>query len=134
LNDDLIPIGVENSVFDIEEDILFLERLLNEVAESSTKNLVLIPRECEVTSDNESESNEPVKDDSSVFTTSTKPLFSDSNDVTSIKKESIHDVPIEESKVHSNMLFDNDEINSDELESHVESNFVESLSVSHDFT
>nr|GFD09519.1 hypothetical protein [Tanacetum cinerariifolium] len=33
-----------------------------------------------------------------------------------------------ESKVHSNMLFDNDEINSDELESPVESNFVESLS------
>nr|GEW99657.1 hypothetical protein [Tanacetum cinerariifolium] len=38
------------------------------------------------------------------------------------------DVPIEESKVHSNPLFDSDEINSDELESHVESNFVESLS------
>nr|GEV47116.1 hypothetical protein [Tanacetum cinerariifolium] len=42
----------------------------------------------------------------------------------------IHDdnVPIEESKVHSNPLFDNDKINSDELESHVESNFVKSLS------
>nr|GFA11086.1 hypothetical protein [Tanacetum cinerariifolium] len=38
------------------------------------------------------------------------------------------DVPIEESKVFLNPLFDNDEINSDELESHVESNFVESLS------
>nr|GFB87199.1 hypothetical protein [Tanacetum cinerariifolium] len=38
------------------------------------------------------------------------------------------DIPIEESKVHSNPLLDNDEINSDELESHVESNFVESLS------
>nr|GEV06869.1 reverse transcriptase domain-containing protein [Tanacetum cinerariifolium] len=31
-------------------------------------------------------------------------------------------------QVHSNPLFDNDEINSDELESHVESNFVDSLS------
>nr|GFC99121.1 hypothetical protein [Tanacetum cinerariifolium] len=30
LNDDSIPIGVENSVFDKEEDILFLERLLSE--------------------------------------------------------------------------------------------------------
>nr|GFB59268.1 hypothetical protein [Tanacetum cinerariifolium] len=40
----------------------------------------------------------------------------------------MNDVPIEESKVHSNPLFDDDEINSDELESHVESNFVESLS------
>nr|GEX82436.1 hypothetical protein [Tanacetum cinerariifolium] len=165
LNDDLIPIGVENSVFNMEEDILFLERLLredpfpsplmnsnhtkssieepehsfsmryehfnttlvtelDEVAESSIKNLVPIPRECEVTSDNEIESIEHVKDDSSVFTTFPNPLFNDKDDVT------IHedDFPIEESKVHSNMLFDNDELNSDELESHVESNFVESLS------
>nr|GEX08341.1 hypothetical protein [Tanacetum cinerariifolium] len=100
---------------------------LDEVAESSTKNLVPIPHECEVTSDNESESDEPVKDDSSAFTTFPNPVFHDKDDVT------IHedDVPIEESKVHLNMLFDNDEINSDELESHVESNFVESLS-SHD--
>nr|GEU74328.1 hypothetical protein [Tanacetum cinerariifolium] len=58
----------------------------------------------------------------------TNPLLNDSNDVTSNDKESIHDVPIEESKVFSNPLFDNDEINSDELESHVESNFVESPS------
>nr|GEV36143.1 hypothetical protein [Tanacetum cinerariifolium] len=38
------------------------------------------------------------------------------------------DVLIEESKVYSNPFFDDDEINFDELESHVESNFVESLS------
>nr|GEV62394.1 reverse transcriptase domain-containing protein [Tanacetum cinerariifolium] len=137
LNDDWIPIGVENYVFNMEEDILFLERLLSEdpsppppmipnqtkpsikepehsfsmgyghfsttlvtkkVAESSTKNLVPIPRECEITSDNGSESIELVKYDSSVFTT------------------------------FSNPLFNNDEINSDELESHVESNFAESIS------
>nr|GEU29405.1 hypothetical protein [Tanacetum cinerariifolium] len=137
LNDDLIPIGVENSEFNMEKDILFLKGLLsedpsptlpmipnktkpfikepehsfsmgyehfsttlvtNEVTESSTKNLVPIPRECEVTSNNGSESIEPVKDDSSVFTT------------------------------FSNPLFDKDEINSDELESHVESNSVESTS------
>nr|GEU62681.1 hypothetical protein [Tanacetum cinerariifolium] len=88
INDDSIPIGVENSVFNMKEDILFLERLLSEdpslispmnpnqekssikepehsfsmgyehfnttlvteldgVAESSTKNLLPIPRECE---------------------------------------------------------------------------------------
>nr|GFB24025.1 hypothetical protein [Tanacetum cinerariifolium] len=72
---------------------------------------------CEVTSDTESESNEPVKDDSSVFTTFPNPLFNNKDDVT------IHedDVPIEESKVFSNMLFDHDEINSDKLESLVES-------------
>nr|GEY30438.1 reverse transcriptase domain-containing protein [Tanacetum cinerariifolium] len=92
LNNDSIPIGVENSEFNMEEDILFLESLLK----SSNKNLVPIPRECEVTSDNGSESIEPVKDDSSVFTT------------------------------FSNLLFDNDEINSDELESHIKSNSVES--------
>nr|GEU82992.1 reverse transcriptase domain-containing protein [Tanacetum cinerariifolium] len=90
---------------------------LDEVTESSIKNLVPIPREYKVTSDDEKESNEPVKDDSLAFTTSTNPLFNDSNDIT----ESIHDVSIDESKVHSNPLFDNDEINS-------ETNFVESLS------
>nr|GEW52333.1 reverse transcriptase domain-containing protein [Tanacetum cinerariifolium] len=137
LNDDLIPIGVENSEFNMEEDILFLKRLLSkepcpnppmipnqtkpsikepehsfsigyehfsttlvtkDVAESSTKNLVPILRECEVTSDNESKSIEPVKDDSSVFTT------------------------------FSNPLFNNDKINSDELNSHIESNSIESTS------
>nr|GEZ28223.1 reverse transcriptase domain-containing protein [Tanacetum cinerariifolium] len=155
LNDNSIPIGIENFVFDMEEDILFLERLLrenpflmnpnqtkssieepeqsfsmrydhfnttlvtklDEVAESSIKNLVPIPRECEVTSDNEIESNEPVKYDSSAFTTFSNPLFNKDDDI-----------PIEESKVFSNPLFDNDEINSDKLESYVESNFVESLS------
>nr|GEY41369.1 hypothetical protein [Tanacetum cinerariifolium] len=167
LNVDSIPIGIENSVFDQEEDILFLKKLikedpfpmnlnqadsstkepgysfsmgyehfsttlvteLDEVAESSIKNLVPIPREYEVTSDNESESNKvPVKDDSSAFMTFSNLLFNDSDDFTSNDDESINDVPIEESKVHSNPLFDKDEINSDELESHVESNFVESLS------
>nr|GEX28230.1 DNA-directed DNA polymerase [Tanacetum cinerariifolium] len=155
LNDDSIPIGIENFVFNMEEDILFLKRFLcedpsplpqmnpnqakssieepeysfsiryehfsttlvtelDEVAEYSIKNLVPIPHVCEVTSDNESESDKPIKDDSSVFTTSINPLFNEKDDVI------IHedDVPIEESKVHSNQLFENDEINSDELESH----------------
>nr|GEV62027.1 hypothetical protein [Tanacetum cinerariifolium] len=95
----------------------------NKVAESSIKNLVPIPHECEVTSDNGSESIKPVKDDSSVFTIFPNPLFNDKDDV------AIHeDVPIEESKVHSNQLFDDDEINSDELESRVDYNFVESTS------
>nr|GFB18772.1 hypothetical protein [Tanacetum cinerariifolium] len=63
-----------------------------------TKNLVPIPRESEVVSGNGSESIEPVKDDSLVFTTISNPLFN------------------------------NDKINSDELNSHVESNSVESTS------
>nr|GEY37571.1 reverse transcriptase domain-containing protein [Tanacetum cinerariifolium] len=165
LNNDSLPIGIENYVFNMEEDILYLESLLSEypyplpsmnpnqekssieepehsfsmgyehfsttlvteldeVAESSIKNLVPIPHECEVTSDNESESNELVKYNSSAFTTFPNLLFNHKDDVT------IHedDVPIEESKDYSNPLFNDDEINSDELESHVESNFVESLS------
>nr|GEZ25286.1 hypothetical protein [Tanacetum cinerariifolium] len=69
-----------------------------DVAESSTKNLVPIPCECEVTSNNGSESIEPVKYDFSVFMT------------------------------FSNPLFDNDKINSDELNSRVESNSDESTS------
>nr|GEV86391.1 coiled-coil domain-containing protein SCD2-like isoform X1 [Tanacetum cinerariifolium] len=87
LNDDSISLGVEDSPFNMEEDILFLESLLiedpfppypiipnltkspieepkqsfnmgyehfntnlvtNDVAESSTKNLVPIPRECKI--------------------------------------------------------------------------------------
>nr|GEZ23923.1 reverse transcriptase domain-containing protein [Tanacetum cinerariifolium] len=70
----------------------------NDIAESSTKNLVPIPHESKVTSNDGSESIEPVKDDLLVFTT------------------------------FSNPLFDNDEINSDELNSHVGSNSVESTS------
>nr|GEX58884.1 reverse transcriptase domain-containing protein [Tanacetum cinerariifolium] len=156
LNDDSIPIGVENYVFNMEEDILFLDGLLsedpsppppmipnqtkpsikepehsfsmgyehfnttlvtNEVAEPSTKNLVPIPHECEVTSDNGSEAIDPVKDDSSVFTTFLNSLFNDKDDVA----VHIEDVKIEKSKIHSKPLFDDDEIKFDELESNVES-------------
>nr|GEU87065.1 hypothetical protein [Tanacetum cinerariifolium] len=145
LNDDSIPIGVDNSVFNMEEDILFLERLLSEepcpippMIPNQTKSSIEEPEHSFsmgyehfnttlVTSDNENESNEPVKDDSSIFTTFSNPLFNDSDDVTSNDNESIHDVPIEESKVYSNPLFDNDKINSNELESHVEPDSVESL-------
>nr|GEZ86743.1 hypothetical protein [Tanacetum cinerariifolium] len=91
LNDDSIPFGVEDSPFNMDEDILFLESLLREdpipphpiipnqtklpikepkhsfkmghehfntnlvtkdVAESITKNLIPIPHECEVVSEN----------------------------------------------------------------------------------
>nr|GEU85478.1 reverse transcriptase domain-containing protein [Tanacetum cinerariifolium] len=134
LNDDLIPFGVEDSPFNMKEDILFLESLLredpipphliipnqtklpieepkhsfkmghehfntnlvtNDVVESSTKNLIPIPHECKVASENGSKSIEPVNDDSSTI---------------------------------SNPLFDNDKINSDEINSYVESNSDESTS------
>nr|GFB49532.1 hypothetical protein [Tanacetum cinerariifolium] len=137
LNDDSIPLGVEDSPFNRDEDILFLEGLLiedpfpphpiipnqtkspieepkhsfnmgyehfninlvtNDVAESSTKNLVPILRECEGILDDRSKSIEPVKDNSLVFTTISK------------------------------LLFDNDKINFDELNSYVRSNSDESTS------
>nr|GFB85476.1 hypothetical protein [Tanacetum cinerariifolium] len=137
LNNDSIPLGVEDSPFNMEEDILFLESLLREdpipphpiilnqtklpmeepkhsfkmgyehfntnmvtkdVAKSSTKNLIPISHECEVVSENGSQSIEPVNDNSSVFTTISNPLF------------------------------DNNKINSEEINSHVESNSDESTS------
>nr|GEY83113.1 hypothetical protein [Tanacetum cinerariifolium] len=135
LNDDSIPFGVEDSPFNMDEDILFLESLLreepcpnppiipnqiklpieepkhsfkmgyehfntnlvtNDVAKSSTKNLIPIPHESKVTSEYGSESIEHVNNNSSVFTTI------------------------------SNLLLDDDKINYDELNSHVESNSDES--------
>nr|GEZ41096.1 reverse transcriptase domain-containing protein [Tanacetum cinerariifolium] len=60
LNDDSIPIGVENSVYDLEGDILFLEKLLNEdpfqfppmdlkvAKESKEKSFVKEPPELEL--------------------------------------------------------------------------------------
>nr|GFB62768.1 reverse transcriptase domain-containing protein [Tanacetum cinerariifolium] len=137
LNDDSIPFGVEDSPFNMEEDILFLESLLREdlipphpiipnqtklpieepkhsfkmghehfntnlvtkdVAGSITKNLIPIPYECMVVSENRSRSTEPVNDNSSIFTTISNPLF------------------------------DNDMINSNEINSHVKSNSDESTS------
>nr|GEW37640.1 reverse transcriptase domain-containing protein [Tanacetum cinerariifolium] len=104
---------------------------LDEVTESSVKNLVPIPSEYEVTSDNESEYEVPVKDDSS--SAFINPLFNDKDDFTSNDNESIpeKDVLIEEFKDYSNPHFDDDEINFDEIDPHclnVESNFVESRS------
>nr|GEY14222.1 reverse transcriptase domain-containing protein [Tanacetum cinerariifolium] len=137
LNDDSIPFEVEDSPFNMDEYILFLESLLRDnpilshltipnqtklpikepnhslnigyehfntnlvtkdVAESSTKNFIPIPNECMVVSKNESQSTKPVNDNSSDLT------------------------------IISNPLFDNDKINSDEINSHVESNFDESTS------
>nr|GEU70481.1 hypothetical protein [Tanacetum cinerariifolium] len=110
------------------------ETELDEVLESSAKNLLPIPSEYEVTSDDESKCDVPIKDDSSpVFTTFSNPLFNDNDDFNSSDDESLSDkdVPIEEFKVYLNPLFDDEEINSDEINPHcfnAESDFVESLS------
>nr|GEY94724.1 hypothetical protein [Tanacetum cinerariifolium]GEY94732.1 hypothetical protein [Tanacetum cinerariifolium] len=76
----------------------------DEVTESSAKNLLPIPSEYEVTSDDESVDDESLSNE---------------------------DVPMEDFKVYSNPFFNDDEINSNEIDPHclsVKSDFVESLS------
>nr|GEY85684.1 reverse transcriptase domain-containing protein [Tanacetum cinerariifolium] len=68
LNDESIPFGVKESPFNMDEDILFLEK-------SSTKNLIPIPNECMVVLENESQSTEPVNGNSSDFTIISNSLF-----------------------------------------------------------
>nr|GEZ18164.1 reverse transcriptase domain-containing protein [Tanacetum cinerariifolium] len=102
LNDDSILFGVEDSPFNMEEDILFLESLLREdpipphpIIPNQTKLPIEEPKHLFKMG---SESIEPVNDNSSIFTTISNPLF------------------------------DNDKINSDEINSHVEFNSDESTS------
>nr|GEU80979.1 hypothetical protein [Tanacetum cinerariifolium] len=105
----------------------------NKLIKSSVKNLVPIPSESEVTSDNESECDVPVKDESSpIFTTFLNHLFDCNNDFTSSDDESLsnEDVPMEIFKIYSNPLFDDEEIISNKIDPHyfnAESNLIESL-------
>nr|GFD51024.1 hypothetical protein [Tanacetum cinerariifolium] len=75
-----------------------------------------------------------VKDESSlVLTTFLNPPFDGNDDFTSSDDESLpdEDVSIEEFKVYSNPLFDDEEINFDEIDPHcfnAESDLVKSLS------
>nr|GEV19634.1 hypothetical protein [Tanacetum cinerariifolium] len=106
----------------------------DEVIESSAKNLVQIQSEYEATSDDESECDVPVKDKSSpIFTTFSNPLFNCNDNFTSSDDESLsnEDVPMENFKVCSNPLFDDEEINSNEKDPHyfnAEYDLIESLS------
>nr|GEY59334.1 hypothetical protein [Tanacetum cinerariifolium] len=104
----------------------------DKVIESSVKNLVPIPSEYEVTFDDESECDVPVKDESSlVFTTFSNPIFDCNDDFTSSDDESLseEEVPMEDFKVHSNPLFDDKEISSDDPHCfNIESDLIESLS------
>nr|GFA08583.1 hypothetical protein [Tanacetum cinerariifolium] len=107
---------------------------LDEVTESRVKNLLPIPSEYEVTSEDKSECDIPAKDESSsIFKTFSNPLFDDNDDLNSSDDESLseEEVPIEEFKIYSNPLFDDEEINFDKIDPHPfnsESEFVESSS------
>ncbi|GKE17112.1 hypothetical protein Tco_1424689 [Tanacetum coccineum] len=105
------------------------EKESDELIKSSVENLVPIPSESEVTSDNESECDMPVCDD---FTTFSNPLFDSNDDFTSSDDESLsdEDVPKENFKIYSNPLFDDEEIISPKIDPHyfnAESNLIESL-------
>nr|GFB74614.1 hypothetical protein [Tanacetum cinerariifolium] len=105
----------------------------DELIKSSVENLVSIPSEYEVTSDNESECDVPVNDESSlIFTTFSNPLFDCNDDFTSSDDESLsnEDVLIENFKINLNPLFDDEEILSNKIDPHyfnVESNLIESF-------
>nr|GFA87769.1 hypothetical protein [Tanacetum cinerariifolium] len=98
LNQTKLPIEEPKHSFKMGHEHFNTSLVTNDVAESSTKNLIPIPHESKVASKNGSESTEPVNDNSLVFTTILNPLFN------------------------------NDKINSDEISPHVESNSDESIS------
>nr|GEX13284.1 hypothetical protein [Tanacetum cinerariifolium] len=107
LNDDSIPIGVENSPFNMEEDILFLEGLLREDLSPPPP---VIP--------NQTKSS--IKEPEHLFS-----MWYEHLSTTLVTKEVAESstknlVPILLFTTFSNPLFNNDEI-TDELESHVES-------------
>nr|GEU63607.1 hypothetical protein [Tanacetum cinerariifolium] len=121
------------------EDLQIIREELTEyinspIIKSSVKNLVQIPSEYEVTFNNESECDVPVKDESStIFTTFSNPTFDYNDDFTSSDDEllSKEDVPMENFKIYSNPLFSDEEINSNKIDPHyfnAESNLIESLS------
>nr|GEW33044.1 hypothetical protein [Tanacetum cinerariifolium] len=105
----------------------------DELIKSSVGNIVPILSEYEVTSDSESECDVPVNNESSlIFTTFSNPLFDCNSNFTSSDDEllSSEDVPMENFKIYSNPLFNDEEIISTKIDPHyfnVESNLIESL-------
>nr|GEV35887.1 hypothetical protein [Tanacetum cinerariifolium] len=90
----------------------------DKVIESSVKNLVPIPSEYEVTSDDESECDVPIKDESfPVFTTFSNPIFDDNDDFTSSDDEllSDEDVSMEDFKEISGELMPTSIVNEERI-------------------
>ncbi|GKF36457.1 hypothetical protein Tco_0113215, partial [Tanacetum coccineum] len=109
------------------------EKESDELIKSSVENLVPIAIESEDFSDNESECDVPECDETSLtFTTFSNPLFDSIDDFTFSDDESLsdEDVPMENFKIYSNPLFDDEEIISPKIDPHyfnAESNLIESL-------
>ncbi|GKE03158.1 hypothetical protein Tco_1391141, partial [Tanacetum coccineum] len=100
---------------------------------SSVENLVPIPSESEDFSDNGSDCDVPeCNETSSTFTTFSNPLLDSNDDFTSSDDKSLsdEDVPMENFKIYSKPLFDDEEIISPKIDPHyfnAESNLIESL-------
>ncbi|GKC66026.1 hypothetical protein Tco_1098624, partial [Tanacetum coccineum] len=109
------------------------EKESDEVIRSSVEDLVPIPSVSEDFSDNESECDVPINDETFLtFTTFSNPFFDSNDDFTSSDEESLsdEDIPMENFKIYSNPLFDDEEIISPKIDPHyfnVESNLIETL-------
>ncbi|GJU36264.1 putative reverse transcriptase domain-containing protein [Tanacetum coccineum] len=109
------------------------EKESDELIKSSVENLVPIPSESKDFLDNESECDVLEYDETSLtFTTFSNPLFNSNDDFTSCDDESLsdEDVPMENFKIYSNPLFDDEEIISPKIDPHyfnAELNLIESL-------
>nr|GEY36063.1 hypothetical protein [Tanacetum cinerariifolium] len=115
LDDDSIPIGIENSVFDPDGDIPFLEKLLNEDLPPMNLNQA------------KSSIEEPEYSFSMGYEHFSTTLVTKLDKVAESSIKNLVPIP-HEYEDYSIPFFNVNEIYSDELESHVETNFVESLS------
>nr|GEX39583.1 reverse transcriptase domain-containing protein [Tanacetum cinerariifolium] len=133
LNDDSIPFGVEDSPFNMDENILFLESLLREYLIPSHP---IIPNQTKFPIE---EPNHSLKmryehfNTKDVAESSTKNRIPISNECMVVSENGSQSTELvnDNSSIFttiSNQLFDNDKINSDEINSHVESNSDESTS------
>nr|GFD14946.1 hypothetical protein [Tanacetum cinerariifolium] len=103
----VLPTKKPNNSLSMRDEYLctILETELDELIKSSVENLVPILSECVVTSDNESECDVPVNDESSlIFMTFSNLLFDCNDDFTSSDDESLfnEDVTMENFKIYSN--------------------------------
>nr|GEX28028.1 hypothetical protein [Tanacetum cinerariifolium] len=136
MNTTLLSINLKSQRIDKEKQEVknILEQATKyEVIKSSIKNLVPIPSESEVNSDNKSECDVPIiAEYSLILTTFSNPLFDCNDDFTSSDDKSVsnEDVLMENFKIYSNPLFDDEEIISTKIDPHyfsAESNLLESL-------
>nr|GEZ71323.1 reverse transcriptase domain-containing protein [Tanacetum cinerariifolium] len=137
LNDDSIPFGVEDSPFNMDEDILFLESLLREdqipphpINLNQTKLLIKEPNHSLNIGYEHFNTNLITNDVAESITKNLIPIPNECMVVSKNRSQSTE--PVNDNSLDftiiSNPLFDNDKINSDEINSHVESNSDESTS------